>query len=383
MTEIRVPLLRLSYTPEEIASIKEEIGKVLSSGYLTMGDRVREFERRFADFCGTRFALGTNSGTSVLEIALRANNVEGGTVIMPSNTYMATPLAAVKAGANVIFTDCERNTLQMDPDDLQLKIRDDTRAVVLVHIGGIISGRLDEIRQICDKQGLPLIEDAAHAHGAEFNGKRAGSLGLAGGFSFYPTKVLTTAEGGMLTTNDVALYEKGVILREHGKADHALNVHTEIGDNWRYSELHAVLGLQQMDKADAILAERRRLAARYDALLKDVEELTLPEIPACVRSAYYKYIVFLPEAVDRAELKKRMQDNYGVMLTGEVYSDPCHSQPVFQKYPAKLANDPHDVFPNTDYVCARHICLPLYPGLEDEEVRYVVASLKECLTHGD
>lgn len=374
-----VPLLRLPYSEAEIEEIKQQIEEILKSGFLTMAGRVQEFERQFALFCRTRYALATNSGTSALEIALRGVGVEGGTVVMPSNTYMATPLAAIKAGASaVIFTDCLKQDLQMDPDDLSKKIRKDTRAVVVVHIGGIVTQHIDRIRSLCEQRGIPLIEDAAHAHGAVFNGRVAGEFGVAAAFSFYPTKVLTSAEGGMLVTDDVSLYEKGVIMREHGKADHGVNVHVEIGDNWRFSELHAVLGLQQMKKAAYILSERRRLAALYERLLTGCEWLKPVKMAEGVDSAYYKYIAFLPEHVDRQQLKSRLQEEFGVQLSGEVYSHPCHSQPLFQKYPEKLANSREDRFPNTDYVCRHHVCLPLYPGLQDDEVHYVVECLR-CL----
>ncbi|GMT49079.1 MAG: polysaccharide biosynthesis protein [bacterium] len=376
---MEVPLLRLDYTDEEISEIKSEIEKVLRSGYLTMAERVKEFEELFASYCNTRFALGTNSGTSALEIALRAVDVEGGTVVLPSNTYMATPLATIKAGASVVFTDCERSNLQMDPDDLKNKIREDTKAVILVHIGGIISPRLKEIQEVCSEHEIPLIEDAAHAHGAMIDGRMAGSLGLAGAFSFYPTKVLTSAEGGMLVTDSENIYKKGTILREHGKADHRYNIHTEIGDNWRFSELHAVLGIQQMKKAHLILAERRRLAKLYDTLLEKVPGIKKVKIPPHIHSAYYKYIAFLPDGIHRQDVKDRLKKDFNVMLTGEVYSDPCHNQPVFQKYPEKKANKPGDSFPNTDYVCQQHICLPLYPGLKDEEADYVVSCLQKVI----
>ncbi|OGV63275.1 MAG: hypothetical protein A3K19_12965 [Lentisphaerae bacterium RIFOXYB12_FULL_65_16] len=376
---MKVPLLRLSYSDAEVRELQDELAAILRSNYLTMASRVKEFERLFAGFCGTRFALGTNSGTSALEIPLRALRVAGGSVVMPSNTYMATPIAAVKAGAKVIFTDCEADNLQMDPDDLDRKIRDDTRAVLLVHIGGIISPRLEEIQRICARRGVPLVEDAAHAHGAEYRDRRAGSFGEAAGFSFYPTKVLTTAEGGMMTTDREDLYQLGTVFREHGKADHGFNVHTEIGDNWRFSEIHAALGIQQMRKADSILAERRRLAALYDRLLDTVPEIRPLRIPAHVRSAYYKYIVFLPAHLSRDRLKSRLKDEFGVMLTGEVYSDPCHSQPVFTRQPELVANAAGDRFPATETVCRQHACLPLYPGLRDEEAAYVVQSLKQVL----
>ena len=166
-------------------------------------------------------------------------------------------------------------------------------------------------------------------------------------------------------------------MREHGKQDHNVNVHTEIGDNWRFSEIHAVLGLQQMRKATYLLAERRRLAALYDKLLVGNGFIEPLRVPKEVDSSYYKYICFLPEEADRQVIKSRLLKEFGVHLTGEVYAEPCHSQPVFKKYPDKLANKNGDQFPVTDYVCKKHICLPLYPGLTDEEVEYVVDCLKK------
>ena len=377
---MRIPIFRLEYTEEDITFVKEEIEKVLRSGHITMSSRVRMFEKQFADYCKVKYALGTNSGTSSLEIILRAIGVEDQTVVMPSNTYMATPMAAIKAGGRVIFTECERNNLQMDSEDLKKKIREDTKAVILVHIGGIISPSLEEIRKICQDYQIPLVEDAAHAHGAEYFQTSAGNLGIAGSFSFYPTKVLTTAEGGMITTNDEKIYEKSIVLREHGKADHNYNIHTEIGDNWRFSEVHAVLGIQQMKKAEYILSERRRLAKYYDELLRDIEELECIVLPSHVKSSFYKYIVFLPEHIKRSNLKSLLLDKFNIELPGEVYSHPCHSQPVFSKYPEKLANDNKDKFPVTNYVCQQHICLPLYPGLKNEEVDYIVSSMKQILS---
>ena len=184
----------------------------------------------------------------------------------------------------------------------------------------------------------------------------------------------------MITTNSSELYNNARILREHGKSDHRFNVHTEIGDNWRFSEIHAVLGIQQMNKVDSILAERRRLAHLYNELLSSCNELSKVEVPDHISPSYYKYILFLPENVSRNTLKTCLREKHGVQLAGEVYSDPCHNQPVFDKYPGRLLNETTDQFPNTDYVCRNHICLPLYPGLRDEEAEYVVKSLQQELT---
>ena len=292
---------------------------------------------------------------------------------------MASPASVVHAGGRIIFTDCERANLQLDPKDLKKKLRADTRAVMLVHIGGGISPAFYEIKDICDKNGVVLIEDAAHAHGATIDGKQAGTLGLACSFSFYPTKVIVTAEGGMIVTDDEGIYNKAVSLRDHGRSPDDPNNHVEIGYNWRFSELHAVLGILQMKKAEKILAERRKIAGWYDKKLESIKGIKKVKIPANIKSSYYKYIVFLDDKIDRETIKKKLKDKYSVSLTGEVYSHPCHSQPAFKKYPEIVANDPADTFPQTEYVAKKHICLPVYPGLTEAEVDYIVDSLKRVL----
>jgi dTDP-4-amino-4,6-dideoxygalactose transaminase len=379
MKHLNIPILRLSYTQEEIDFIKEGVVEVLKSGYLTMGEKVAQFENMFADFTGTRYAIGTNSGTSSLEIILRAIGVEGNTVIVPSNTFIASAITVVHAGGRVIFVDCEKENLQLDPQDLRGKLHHDTKAVMLMHTGGMITPALDEIKSICDEKGIFLIEDAAHAHGATIDGRKAGTLGIAGSFSFYPTKVLTTGEGGIITTDDDNIYKKAVSLRDHGRDEANANIHIEVGYNWRFSELHAVLGLQQMKKAEAILTERRKIAQMYDQKLEGIKGLKRLKTPPNIRSSYYKYIVFLEEQLDKDKVKRELKEKHSVSLTGEVYAHPCHSQPVFKKYPSVVANDPSDTFPQTEYIAQRHICLPLYPGLTEEEIDYIVDSLEKVL----
>lgn len=379
MQSMNIPILRLPYTDEDIEFIKDGIVEVLLSGYLTMGKKVAQFEKAFAEFIGTRHAIGTNSGTSSLEIVMRAIGVEGATVVIPSNTFMATATAVTHAGARIIFTDCQEENLQMDPADLQRKIQPDTRGVILVHIGGMISPNIDEIKRICDENSLFLLEDAAHAHGATIDGRRAGSLGIGGSFSFYPTKVMTTGEGGMVTTDDEEIYRRCLVLRDHGKTNPELNVHEEFGYNWRFSEFHALLGLQQMKRIESSLEERRRIAMMYDEKLGNLPKIKRLQIPPNIRSSYYKYIVFLDEHIERDELKTEMKDRYGISLPGEVYSQPLHTQPVFRKHSWAVANDPGDSFPQTEYVCEHHLCLPLYLGLTEKEIDYVVDSLARVL----
>jgi len=376
---IKIPLLRLPYSNDEVDFLKSGLEEILKSGFLTMDKKVLEFERLFSEFVGSKYSIAVNSGTSALEIPLRGFDVRGKSVIVPTNTFMATPLSVVHAGGKVTFVDVMKDNLSIDPEDLINKLSDNTVGVIPVHIGGIISPYWDEIMQICKDHNLFVIEDAAHAHGASIGGKMAGTLGDAAAFSFYPTKVLNAAEGGMITTNSKDIYQKSLIFREHGKSDHSINVHSELGYNWRFSELHALLGIQQMHKAKKILKERRRQAALYDKLLAGVIGLNAVKIEQNISSSYYKYIVFLDPSIERSKVKMTMKDKYGVMMTGEVYSDLCHSQPVFKSHPESLNIIGSQSFPGAKFVSERQICPPLYPGLSDDEIEYVVDSLKQTV----
>ena len=372
-SKINIPLLRLKYTDEEIKFIQDGVKDILESGYLTMGSKVKEFEEEFSNFIGSKYAVAVNSGTSSLEIPLRALGVYNKTIIVPTITFMATPLAVIHAGAKVIFVDVIPEDLSIDPDDLRRKITNDTAGIILVHIGGIISPQLQEIEKICKENGLFLIEDAAHAHGSAINGKKAGTLGLCGSFSFYPTKVLNTAEGGMITTDDKTIFEKSLIFREHGKRDHNFNIHTELGYNWRFSELHALLGLQQMKIVDDIISKRQQIAKIYDEKLNEVNGITLVKIPDHIECSYYKYILYLDKKYNRDEIKNRLKKEYNISLPGEVYAEACHKQPVFQKYNNLVLNN-NNKFPGADHVTDNQLCLPLYPSLSIDEVLYIIDS---------
>ena len=287
----KIPALRLGYSKEEKNDITKGVNEILNSGFLTMGEKVTQFERLFAEFVGVKYAVAVNSGTSALEIP-----------------FMATPLAALHAGAKVIFADVSRKSLSIDPKEIENKIIDGTVGVINVHIGGIISPEWNEIKKICESNGLFILEDAAHAHGATIDGQMAGSLGTAGSFSFYPTKIVNTAEGGMITTDDENIYKLCLILREHGKTDPDFDIHSELGYNWRFSEFHALLGLQQMKKLPRMLSERRRLASIYDELIKELQDVIAIELSDNIESSYYKYLLFLNTLYDPTVVKNKMMD---------------------------------------------------------------------------
>ena len=381
LPSIKVPLLRLNYSDEDLYMLSEGFRNILVSGHLTMSTNVKLFEDAFAGWNHSKYALGTNSGTSSLEIPLRAIDVRNKVVICPSNTYMATPLAAIHAGAKVAFVDTDPNNMQISVESLRrvLKENSNVACLIMVHIAGLITEHIHEIILLCNQYGVKVLEDAAHAHGASFQGVRAGNFGFAGSFSFYHTKVMNAAEGGMMVTNDPEVYKVGVSLREHGKLESGKNIHSNIGYNWRFSEINALLGIYEIKNAEHKALERRHIASKYDSLLSDTNGIRKLAIHPKLVPAYYKYVIYLEDGLSREKIKKSLREKFGIECPGEVYSDPCHLQPVFKSYPEYMISNTSETFLNTQKVCNQHMCLPLYPGLQDFEVEYVTSSLIEIL----
>ena len=374
---VRVPKFVIPFDEDDGLAISAELQSMLRRGQLAMGPAAKRFEDMFAAFSGCDHAVGSSSGTAALEMIFRALDLPPGSVAVPSNTFLATALAPIAAGHKIILVDCDPGNFQMSPDDLAGKILPDTRAVILVHLGGMISPDWEKIGEISKKAGAVLIEDAAHAHGAEISGRKAGTLGIAGAFSFYPTKVLTTAEGGMATTSDEGLAAAMRAVRNHGQIRPGSNTHEVLGLNFRPSEIHALLGLRMMAKADFILTKRREAAAEYDSLLAG--SLIEPVIvPAGNLPSYYKYMALLPEGTDRGALKRILLEDYGVDLPGEVYANPAHLQPVWASRPDFLASTVREL-PVTEIVARRQACLPIFPGITSSQQALVVESLSDAL----
>jgi len=271
---MQIPAAKIYFSEEDKRDILSQVEEVLTTGQLTLGKYGKQFEEEFGRYVGTKYAVAVNSGTSALEIILRALDVQGYSVIVPTNTFFATPASVVHAGGKVIFADVTEN-LCLDAESVDKNIRSDTKGVIIVHIGGVVPPQIKEIQDICQTRNLFLIEDAAHAHGSTLNGKMAGSFGEAAAFSFYPTKVMTSGEGGMITTNDENIYKRALVFRDQGKAGFYGNVHTEMGYNWRMSEIHAVIGLSQFHRLEEFVQHRRKIARMYDKGLKGIAGLTL------------------------------------------------------------------------------------------------------------
>jgi len=372
---MKIPAAKIYFPEEDRKKLLKQIDGILRSGQLTLGKYTKEFEERFAAYVGTKYAVAVNSGTSALEISLRALDVKGHSVIVPTNTFFATPASVIHAGGEVIFADVTEN-LCIDPESVKENIREDTKGVIVVHIGGIVAPQIKEIKEICEDRGLFLIEDAAHAHGSTLDGKKAGSFGDAAAFSFYPTKVMTSGEGGMITTNDERIYRRALVFRDQGKAGFYGNVHVEMGYNWRMSEVHAAIGLSQFARLEEFIEDRRRIAKVYDEELKKIDKVTPIKIPPNVKSNYYKYVALLDKGIERGAIKKELREKYGVSLSGEVYELPCHLQPIFKETFGYKKGE----YPRAEDLCERQICLPISAAMTEKDAIYVIDSLKEVFT---
>jgi len=366
---LKIPPAKIYFPEEDRRAILQQIDEALVSGQLTLGKHVKAFEECFAQKIGARYAVAVNSGTSSLEIPLRIFGVQEKTVLVPTNTFFATPAAVVHAGGKPRFVDADRATFAISLDGIKSRLTQDTAGVIVVHIAGIVSPELPAIRDFCKERGLFLLEDAAHAHGSSLDGQSAGTFGDAASFSFYPTKVMTSAEGGMIVTNNQRIYEEALIYRDQGKADFLTNAHTRLGYNWRMSEPHAIIGHTQLSHLEEFVAARNRIARIYDEGLREMPWLTRLSLPSASRSNYYKYIALLDSSIDRGALKKLLREKYGIGLSGEVYEMPCHLQPVFADYA-------DGEFPIAVDICRRHICLPVYATMTEDEAGYVLDSLR-------
>jgi dTDP-4-amino-4,6-dideoxygalactose transaminase len=372
LSEPVVPAARVVFPAEDRLRILQLIDGALTSGQLTLGPLTAELERAFAARHGSPLAVATSSGTSALEIALRSAGVAGREVIVPVNTFFATAAAVVHAGGRPRFADVDPATLSLSEASLADALNPSVVAAVHVHIGGTISPEVAAVRQLCDERGLALIEDAAHAHGSTLGGQPAGSWSAAAAFSFYPTKVVAGAEGGMLLTRDERLRDEARIYRDQGKASFLAGGHVRLGSAWRMSEVQAAVILVHLQRLDEFIGVRRAVAARYDHDLAGCPGLTLLGEPAGSRSNYYKYVALLDPGLDRSAVKAAVKEGFGVSLSGEVYATPLHREPVF----AELARAE---YPVADDVCARQICLPIHSDMTEPEVARVVEAVGATL----
>lgn len=363
-------------TLKKIAIASPQIGEqernavlaVLDSGQLAQGKVVAEFEAAFADWLGVKHAIALSSGTAALHLVLLARGVkEGDEVITTPFTFVASANAALFVGARPVFVDVEPETGCLDPNLVEAAITPRTRAIIPVDLYGHPAA-IDELKEIADRHGVLLIEDACQAHGATVNGRKAGALGVDATFSFYPTKNMTTGEGGMVTTDDDELAARLRPLREHGARERYR--HDVLGYNFRMTDIAAAIGVAQLSRLDAFNEKRRHNAQRLTKNLSGHAGLTTPVERPGYGHAYHQYTVRIE---DRRDAVQRKLAELGIG-TAVHYPIPVHRQPLY----IELGYGALEM-PVAETMADEVLSLPVHPGLEDADIDRVSSSLLEVL----
>jgi perosamine synthetase len=339
---------------------------VASTWISSAGPFIQTFEEKFAEVAGTRHVIATNNGTTGLHLALAALGVgPGDEVIVPSLTYIASANAVRYCGAVPVFADVVPDTMAIDPDDVRQRITPRTVAIMAVHLYGHPAD-MTALKRIADEHGLHLIEDAAEAHTATWQGRPVGSLGTVGVFSFFGNKVITTGEGGAVCTDDDELAARLRLLRGQGMDPARRYWFPVVGFNYRMTNVAAAIGCAQLEQLPDFLARRREIADRYDALLKEHPGIEIPRTAPEATRVNWLYTVLLPEhftAADRDQVIERLAED-GIETRPVFY--PMHELPPYQQ---------DDPFPVSSMLARRGISLPTHVNLEDGDIDHVVERL--------
>jgi perosamine synthetase len=369
---VRIPLSAPDVQEEEIAAV----AAVLRTPYLSLGPKLAEFERNIARYIGVGNAIGVSSGTAGLHLCVRALGIGAGDeVIVPSFTFVAVANVLRYEHAVPVFVDIEPGTLNLDAGRIEAAITPRTKAILVVHTFGCPAD-LAEILEVARRHHLYLIEDACEAIGAEYDGRKVGVHGDAGVFAFYPNKQITTGEGGAVVTNDSRLATRVKALRNQGRLDtEDWFQHSEVGYNYRVSEMNCALGIGQLNRIEAILLRREEIACEYDEKLRDCNNLWLPPLTmARRRISWFVYVVRLAEhfsQMQRDWILKQM-NNRGIGCGR--YFAPIHLQPAYRDVVA-----PQDGLKVTEFAAARCLALPFFNRLKNEEIDEVCGTLDELI----
>ena len=351
-----------------------EVAKVLATGYFTQGPKVAEFEKLVADFTQTEFAFATSSCTTALHLSLAALGIEpGDEVLVADFTFPASANVIVQQKAVPVLVDIDLETFTIDIDDLRAKITPHSKAIMPVHTFGC-SADMDPIMQLAEEHGLAVVEDAACAIGTTYKGRYCGNLGTLGCFSFHPRKVITTGEGGMITTNDRDLAERIQLLRSHGGVRTGYWFEYEAaGFNYRLSDILGALGVVQMAKLPWIIERKRTLAGQLQERLAGIPGIRAPQEPAWGGHIYQSFVILVDEQLDRDQLISDLRDQ-DIETTLGTYA--LHDQPYFQEnygYESGQLPNSHTAFKQT-------ITLPLYPQLTEVELDMIADGVRAVLT---
>jgi len=364
---------------DDIAAVVE----VLSGDWITQGPKVGEFEKKVAEYCGVKYAVAVANGTAALHAACTVAGITGGDeAITTPITFAATANAVVFCGGKPVFADISKDTLNIDPDKIREKISPRTRTILPVDFAGH-PGDLDEITSIARERGLVVIEDAAHALGAEYKGRKIGCLSDMTILSFHPVKSITTGEGGMIVTDNEDFYKKLRVFRHHGIVkDNAGkgSWHYDIYDpgyNLRITDFQCALGISQMNKLDSFITRRREIAAKYNQAFADIDEIITPAESKNVKAAYHIYVIRLRIEmlkVGRKEVFEALRaENIGV----NVHYMPLHLHPFYQQRFGYRQGD----YPNAERYYEQAITLPLFPKMSDGDIADVVQAVKKVIQY--
>ncbi len=360
---MNIPFVELTTQHKQLRNeINHVIQGVLDRGDFILGQDVAKLEEEFAAYCGTKYAVGVDSGLSALELSLRAFGIgPGHEVIIPAHTFTATAAAVTFAGATPVFVDADPETWNIDAGRIEDAITPRTKAILPVHLYGLPAD-MHMILGIAEKYNLVVVEDACQAHGAMYKGNRAGSFGNAAGFSFYPTKNLgACGDGGMITTNDAKAAEEMRALRNCGQR--IKNVHELHPFNHRLDNLQAAILRVKLTYLDGWIASRRRLAAVYDNLLNGYVE-TPPEPPG-YQHVYHLYVI---RSQNRYALQSHLKE-HGIG-TAIHYPTPVHLQPFYA-----CGKDRRGQFPIAEKLCGEILSLPMFPEMTEEQAQIVAAEI--------
>lgn len=357
------------------SSDRQAILDVLDSGRLALGPQVVAFEEAMAEYVGVKHAVAVNSGTAALHLIVRALGLApGDEVLVPSFTFAASVNVLLYEGLKPVFIDITPDTYNLDPEELERRRTDRTKAVMVVDVFGH-PAPWDELEAFADKYGLALIDDCCEALGSRYRGRLLGALGAAGAFAFYPNKQITTGEGGMIVTDrdDVAGLSRS--MRNQGRGEMgAWLEHERLGYNYRLPELSAALGVSQLRRLDRFVAERQAVARRYDALIAGVPGVRPPVVRPEVDMSYFVYVVTLPQNLSRDQVIAALQER-GVPSRG--YFSPIHRQPYLKTY-----LDEVPTLPVTEEAAQRTLALPFHTKMDEAQQTYVCESLRNVLAEG-
>jgi len=340
---------------------KEAVLEVLDSGHIAQGPKVREFEERFAELCGVKYAIATTSGTSALHVALLAHEIgPGDEVITSPFSFIASANCALFVSARPVFADIEAEFFTIDPDEISKRVTSKTKAILPIHLYGQPCD-MNAINQIAQKHDLLILEDACQAHGATYQGLPVGSFGTAC-FSFYPTKNITTIEGGMITTDDAEIAERARLIRDHGSPQRY--EHIVLGYNLRMNDVQAAIGLVQLPKLQEWNSKRQANAAYLTAELSKIEGIMPPKIREGSQHVFHQYTIRINDR-DKAAQKLR-EKGIGV---GVHYPSPIHKQPLYQELGY------HDSLPLSEIASKEVLSLPVHPSLTKADLDQIVEAI--------